>query len=184
MRKVHPYHYRQLPELFKWQILAFMKVEWPFIFSGPYQFTEDTYPPEQDPVHFIIAEGNALLSHAEIINMNLEHAGTAYRVYGLGNVFTFPPYRGNGFGLEVVKAATNYIHNSEVDAAILFCDPKMNTFYETAGWEGLPGASTRIGTPEKSEENDGLRMMLFLSEKGRDGYPSFLEQPLYIDDPW
>lgn len=73
---------------------------------------------------------------------------------------------------------------AELDVAILFGDPKLQTFYEKAGWEGLPGASTRIGTPEESEENDGLRMMLFLSWKGKAGYPSLIKQPMYNDDPW
>jgi predicted acetyltransferase len=161
-----------------------MKVEWPFIFSGQYQFSEDTYPPEQRPIHFVIAKGDALISHAEIIKMKLEHSETEYLVYGLGNVFTFPPYRENGYGQEVIKAGTAYIAESDVDVAILFCDPNLKPFYEKAGWEGLSRASTRIGTLEESKENVGLRMMLFLSEKGKAGYLSFVNQPLYIDDPW
>jgi len=45
-------------------------------------------------------------------------------------------------------------------------------------------ATTRIGTSEKSEKHDSLRMMHFVSEKGRAGYSAFADQPLYIDDPW
>lgn len=149
-----------------------------------YQFNEDTYPPELDPVHFVIANGDAIISHAELIKMNLYHARIDYLVCGFGNVFTFPPYRGKGYGQEAVKAGTTYILKSEVDVAILFCDPTLETFYVEAGWEGLRDASTRIGKPERSEENDGLRMMLFLSEKGKAGYLSFVDQPMYIDDPW
>jgi predicted N-acetyltransferase YhbS len=181
---VQTFPYHQFPKIYKWQVLSFMKMEWPFIFSGQYQFSEDTYPPEQDPIHFVISQGDALISHAEIIKMKLDHAGTDYLVYGLGNVFTFPPYRGNGYGKEAVKAGTSYIAKSDADVAILFCDPGLKSFYEKAGWAGLPQASTRIGTPKESEENDGLRMMLLLSERGKAGYASFVNQPLYIDDPW
>ena len=41
-----------------------------------------------------------------------------------------------------------------------------------------------IDACKECEENDGLRMMLFLSEKGKAEYSSFVEQPMYIDDPW
>ena len=84
----------------------------------------------------------------------------------------------------MVKAATTYIAKRDVDVAILFCEPGLKTFYEQAGWEGLPDAITHIGTPEKSEIHEGLRMMLFLSDKGTRGRSMFVEQPLYIDDPW
>jgi len=184
MTNLQTYLHAQLPEVYKWQVLSFMKVEWPFIFSGTDQFSQDTYPPELDPVHFVVAKDEALISHAEIIQMELKHQGIEYRIYGLGNVFTFPPYRGHGFGQAVVSAGTNYIAESGVDAAILFCDPKLSVFYEKAGWEGLPNASTRVGTPNESEENQGLRMMLFISEKGKAGQASFVNEPLYIADPW
>ena len=184
MTKVQIYPHPELPEIYKWQILSFMKVEWPFIFSGEYQFSQDTYPPEQDPVHFVIARGEALISHAEIIKMNLNQSGIEYLVYGFGNVFTFPPYRGSGYGQLVVSAGTSYIVESKADLGILFCDPALLPFYEKAGWTGFPNASTRIGSPEKSDENDGLRMMMFLSEKGKNGYSAFVDQPMYIDDPW
>ncbi len=184
MIKVQTFPYHQFPEVLKWQVLSFMKMEWPFIFSGQYQFNEDTYPPEQDPIHFVISKGNALISHAEIITMKLVHGDEEYLVYGLGNVFTFPPYRGNGHGQEVLEAGTNHIVNSDADIAILFCDPNLKSFYEKAGWEALSNSSTRIGTPKESNEHDGLRMMMFLSEKGKLGYSSFVNQPLYIDDPW
>lgn len=184
MTTVRTYLHPQLPEVYKWQVLSFTKVEWPFVFSGDNQFSEDTYPPELDPVHFVVAKDEVLISHAEIIKINLLHQGIDYSAYGFGNVFTFPPYRKNGYGQVVVKAGTDYIVESKVDVAILFCDPNLSTFYEKAGWESLPRASTRIGTPDQSEENNGLRMMLFLSKKGKAGYTSFVDKPLYVDDPW
>lgn len=184
MIKLQTFPYHQFPEVFKWQVLSFMKVEWPFIFSGQYQFNEDTYPPEQNPIHFVISKDNALISHAEVITIKLVHMNEEYLVYGFGNVFTFPPYRGNGHGQDVVAAGTNYIMSGEVDVAILFCDPNLVSFYEKAGWAALPNARTRIGTAKDSNEHDGLRMMQFLSEKGKSGYSSFVNETLYIEDPW
>jgi RimJ/RimL family protein N-acetyltransferase len=112
MTSVQTYLHHQFPEIYKWQVLSFMKVEWPFIFFGDDQFSEDTYPPELDPVHFVIAKGNAVISHAELIKIDLRHAGIDYLAYGFGNVFTFPPYRGQGYGQEVVAAGTTYILKS------------------------------------------------------------------------
>ena len=40
-----------------------------------------------------------------MIRTRLDHAGQTYDVAGLGNVFTFPPYRREGFGSRVVDAA-------------------------------------------------------------------------------
>ena len=76
MSNVQTFPCHQLPNTYKWQILSFMKVEWPFIFSGQYEFSEDTYPPEQDPIHFLISQGDALISHAEIVILKLEEGDT------------------------------------------------------------------------------------------------------------
>jgi predicted acetyltransferase len=178
------YSYRQLPTIYKWQILSFMKVEWPFIFSGQDQFSEDTYPEKNEPVHFIISNGNSLVSHAEVIEINIIHSNVECLCYGLGNVFTFPPYRGKGYGQEAVKAATTYISKSNVDVAILFCDPSRMKFYEHSGWKGIIDVKTFIGTPKKYHEHKVLRMMLFISDKGKAGYSSFVSQPMFIEEPW
>ena len=67
------------PSALKWQALAFMRAQWPSIFTGERQFVTDTYSPELDPVHFVAAEGELLISYASAIRLDLEHAGKTYK---------------------------------------------------------------------------------------------------------
>jgi predicted GNAT family N-acyltransferase len=143
----------------------------------------ETYPPEFQPVHFVMAEDDSLLSYATLLKLNIPHAGMEYKIYGFGNLLTFPPYRKRGYGGQILQAATNYILQSDVDAAILFCDHLLEPFYAEKGWAHTP-SPTRLGKPEQYEDYGPSRMMLFVSEKGRRGRTDFEAQPIYIDSPW
>jgi hypothetical protein len=143
----------------------------------------ETYPPELQPVHFVIAEGDSLLSYASILKLSLSHANIDYQIYGFGNLLTFPPFRRRGYGGRILQAATDYISQREVDAAILFCDRLLEPFYAKKGWISIP-SPTRLGAPDQYQEYTPSRMMVFVSEKGRRGRADFESQPLYIDSPW
>jgi GNAT superfamily N-acetyltransferase len=171
------------PTVLKWQVIAFLKTEWPFIFSGDDVFLADPYPPEPDTVHFVAAEGDSLISYSSVFRLSLDHAGTAYEVYGFGNMFTFPPYRRQGFGRRVLELATDFIRRSDVDVAILFCGAQLESFYAACGWEVVP-SPTRIGTPDDCAVEEGSKMMLAVSDKGRRGKQDWMEQPLYVARPW
>jgi GNAT superfamily N-acetyltransferase len=177
------YQQSDLPAALKWQAIAFLKTEWPFIFTGDFVFLTEPYPPELDPVHFVAAEGDSLISYASLLQLGLDHAGTVYAVYGFGNMFTFPPYRRQGYGRRVLELATDFVKRSDVDVAILFCDPQIEAFYAACGWEVIP-APTRIGTSASYRVHEGARMMLFVSDKGRQGKLDFEKQPLYVEWPW
>ena len=98
-------------------------------------------------------------------------------------MFTFPPYRRQGYGSRILELATDFIRRSDVDVAILFCDLQIETFYAACGWEVIP-SPTRIGTPDDYEEHEGSKMLLFVSDKGRWGKLDFEKQPLYVEWPW
>ena len=161
-----------------------MRVEWPFIYSGANWLWKETYPPELNPVHFTLSEDEVLLSYAATIRRQLQHAGSSYELIGFGNVFTFPSVRSQGYGKQVVAAATDYILRGDADVAVLFCSPSLRSFYEKSGWEAFPDAITRIGAPDRFTPDPNLRMMLFVSERGRRARSAFAEQPLYIETPW
>ena len=172
------------PALLNCQAVSFMRVEWPFVFSGENRLGNATYPAASKPVHFTITENDILISYAAVMRVELRHAGEDYQVAGFGNVFTYPAFRGEGFGRQVVDKATHYILASDADVAMLFCNPKLEAFYAASGWELLAGASTRIGSPDNYTVDPDLRMMLFVSSKGKQGRQAFAEQPLYIEAPW
>lgn len=184
MQQVRVDNYDEFPEMLNWQAVSFMRVQWPFIYSGSNRFGKNTYPPEWHPIHFSIVEEDVLISYAGVIQVDIEHAGQTYKACGLGNVFTFPPFRRNGYGTQVVQAATEHILQSDVDIGILFCDSPLASFYAASGWESKNDALTREGTPDNYLSHESLRMMLFISEKGRRGRNAFANQPLYIRHSW
>jgi GNAT superfamily N-acetyltransferase len=171
------------PSIYKWQAIAFMRMEWSSIFCDDNLYMSETYPPELQPVHFVIAENDSLLSYASLLKLNLTQAGIDYCIYGFGNLLTFPPYRRRGYGGQILQAATDFIQQSDADAAILFCDHLLEPFYAEKGWEVIP-SPTRLGILDRYEEYAPSRMMLFVSEKGERGKTDCESQPIYIDWPW
>src|SRR5687768_6126964 len=123
MPKLTVYTQPDFPAIYKWQAIAFMRMEWPSIFEGDNLYMPETYPPELEPVHFVVAEGDTLISYGALLRLDITHAGSEYRVYGFGNMLTFPPFRRRGYGGQILQAATHWIQESDVDVAILFCDP-------------------------------------------------------------
>lgn len=183
MPEVTLYQQPDFPALYKWQVIAFMRMEWASIFYDDNLYMSETYPPELQPVHFVIVQEDSLLSYVSLLELGLSHAGTDYRIYGFGNLLTFPPYRKRGYGGRILQAATDFIQQSNVDAAILFCDPLLESFYAAMGWISTH-SPTRLGRPDHYEEYAPSRMMLFVSATARRGRTDFEAQPLYIDSPW
>ena len=138
------------PSALKWQALAFMRVQWPSIFTGDRRFVTETYPPELNPIHFVASEREVLISYASIILLDLEHGDRNYKVYGFGNMLTFPSFRENGFGGQILDLASDYIKQSDVDIAMLFCDPTREPFYGKRGWEITRSPTRR--SPEPVQE--------------------------------
>lgn len=184
MATFNTYQQANFPPVFKWQAVSFMRCEWPSIFQGELTFLTETYSPDLEPVHFVAAEGDVLLSYAAIIRLNIKQAGRPFTVYGFGNMFTFPPYRGKGYGRRVLDLATDYILKGDVDVSILFCEAKLAPFYALSGWQ-MTLAPTRIGRPDRYEPyENAIRMMLFVSAHGKGYRKAFEEQPVYVDWAW
>ena len=183
MPELNVYQQLDFPALYKWQAIAFMRMEWASIFYDDNLYMSETYPPELQPIHFVMAEDDSLLSYASLLKLNLPHAGMDYSIYGFGNLLTFPPYRGRGYGGQILQAATEFIRQSDVDAGILFCDRLLERFYEARGWV-CTDSPTRLGSVDRYTEYAPSRMMLFVSQKGIHGKADFETQPIYIDWPW
>lgn len=177
------YEQKDFPSVYNWQAIAFMRCEWPSVFQGDILYLSEPYPPDLNPVHFVVAEGDSLLSYATIMKLNIPHSGQDYSVYGFGNMLTFPPYRKQGHGRQVLQAATKYICESSVDAAILFCDKSLEKYYAPEGWVTI-ASPTYLGYSGQPVLYEPSRMMLFVSEKGKAARSEFENSPLHIDYPW
>ena len=177
------YEQKDFPSVYKWQAIAFMRCEWSSIFQGDILYLSEPYPPEFDPIHFIIAESQSLLSYATIMKRDLLHANQEYTIYGFGNMFTFSPYRNQGYGRKILHTATQFIRQSSVDVAILFCDKNLEQYYAAEGWLATH-SPTYLGYPKEQVLYEPLRMMLFISEQGKAAQTDFESLPLCIDYPW
>jgi GNAT superfamily N-acetyltransferase len=184
MPELHVYDHREFPSDLNWQAISFMRVEWPSILLGGHRLGTETYPAEHRPVHFVVSEQNLLISYAAIMHLMLDHADHYYQVAAFGNVFTFPAFRGEGHGRQVVGAATHFIQTSGVDLGIVFCKPHLVSFYRASGWGLIDGGGTRVGTPASFTDHPYHRLMLFVSNHGRENRAAFEQYPLYIESPW
>jgi len=137
-----------------------------------------------DSVCFSLVENRELISRAEVIQVDLEHLDQIYKVCGLCNVLTFPQFHGKEYGKQVVKVATNYILQSDVDMGLLFCEQLLESFYASNGWETQNTSVTRIGSSANYKQYANTRMVLFVSDKGRNGRSAFNNQPIYIKNIW
>jgi GNAT superfamily N-acetyltransferase len=169
----------ELPRELKCQILSFIRVEWWWIFRDHDRFWDYTHK-STHPVNVVITERGQVISHAEVNWRLVEHAGASYKVYGVSAVFTFPAFRQEGYGTQVIRAATDFIRGSDADVAMLFCLPQLVPFYEHVGWEAPPNAQILYGDQDYPHEEEIATCMLFVSERGQAAREAFSTRPVYV----
>ncbi|MCI0643769.1 MAG: GNAT family N-acetyltransferase, partial [Chloroflexi bacterium] len=168
------YSSADFPADLKCQTLSFLRVEWPEGFVGENRLRDWITAESEHPLHLVLVEAGLLISHTNVVWKYLEHAGVTYKTYGLTGVFTYPSFRGQGYGSRIVAAGTATIQASDADIAMFHCDHRLRDFYGRQGWEALEQATTYIGPRDKPVlVEDEILMMLFLSPKGQQGRPSF-----------
>jgi GNAT superfamily N-acetyltransferase len=179
---IQTYHPDQLPPDLKWQILSYLRAEWPEDFTRISPRRDWLAHPDHHPLHMVIVDAGFLVSHAAVVWKYLDHAGRTYKVYGLGGVFTYPDYRGRGYGRQIIDAGTDYIRASDADVGMLFCEPRLKDFYAHSGWIPVDSAPTLVGPPDKPSAIAELRLMLFLSERGKTGREAFENVPVNFNE--
>lgn len=181
MIKQHLFESRDVPERFQCQILSCVRIEWPELFSGDRRLRDWTSKPELHPVTLLLEEEGVLISRLEVVWDVLYHAGEAYTTYGLSGAFTYPAFRKQGYGVQLVQSARDYIEQRG-DADIVLLHSTLEGFYEKAGFERMEGLITLVGNPHNPERSAETGFMLFLSEKGKRGRNSFENKPVYIGE--
>ncbi len=155
-----------LPAAHQHQIRSFIRLHW----HDEYQYSLDgpLVPVERHPTHLVIHDRHALFSHGRVIWVEVEHIGQRYRMYCLGDVLTYPAFRRQGYGAQIVAAGTALIRDDpHADAAILFTEPATTRFYAAHGWETMPHLKASYGHPIAPEPAQGIAMMLFVSERAK-----------------
>jgi len=185
MEELHVYQStEELPKQFEWQIRTFLRILW--FSANEDELNEPLTAAELHPVYFVLAKEDRLVSYARIIWMYINHLGNTYKMYGLGDVFTFPASRNKGYGRRVVSSATNYIRaDSDADVALLLTEPSLENFYQPSGWEHIPNLMLLTGEQISPQLRDDFAMMLFLSQKARHNRTNFQTQSVFLPgDEW
>jgi GNAT superfamily N-acetyltransferase len=171
----------EFPENLKWQAVSFLRVQWPDGFTGENRLRDWVTREDEHPLHIVLVEQGILISHTNVVWKYLGHDGETYKAYGLTGVFTFPSFRGQGYGSQVIAAGTAYIQKRDADIAMLYCDESLRNLYAKQGWNPMEFSTTYIGTKDQPElVDDEILMMLFLSVKGQHGRPTFETKPIHF----
>jgi GNAT superfamily N-acetyltransferase len=179
------YPSNELPAHLKCQILSFLRIVWPEGFVGENRLRDWISRDENHPVSVMLVEQDILISHTEVVWKYLAHAGEIYKVYGLTGVFTYPAFRGQGYGKQIVERGTACIDASDAHIGIFHCAPNLKEFYAACGWIPMENAVTLVGSKNNPQVSNELTMMRFLTEKGKRGRPAFEGIPLYFgEDTW
>ena len=174
------YNESEIPPQIKWQIISFLRVQWPDGFVGKNQYRNWISPEYQHPFHFVLMENDLLVSFVGVVWKNLDHAGETYKTYGLSGVFTYPSFRKKGYGLQLVKSARDYIEKQDGDI-VLFTSTQKG-FYEKAGFIKLEGVKLLEGARNNAVVHDEPVFVLFLSEKGKAHRNDFETKPIYFGE--
>src|SRR5690242_10343289 len=118
------------------QIRSYMRVQWPHLDGRGGRLWD--VPPSDGAVTFVLMHDQLLVSHASVKRWDFAFEGGRQKILGLSAVFTYPAWRGSGFGRQIVHAATAHLLRApDADAAILFCSEKRIPLYESTGWQDM-----------------------------------------------
>ena len=164
------------------QIASYLRIQWPFLENKSGKIWDES-PSKVAGQCFVLMDGDALISHAQANQREIEFAGQKLVCGGLSAVFTYPAWRGSGLAKDVVRAATQHIRESGSDVAMLFCGPRLRNFYTECGWEAVDTAQILYGDPvSPTLKNDNLIMMMFVSETGTQLKPRISSEPVYVGE--
>ena len=163
MPQLTSYRKDEVPREIAIQIASYVRFQWPAFAGRKTPLWESLYPPIERR-HFVLTDGDVLISHAIAHGRPIAHGGRTWSVWGLSSVFTYPTHRGGGFGEQVVAAATEHIRRQPgADFALLFCGDRVKSLYLRRGWEHLPHLRVSFGDDHRPF-NDGHVMTLLISD--------------------
>ncbi len=96
-------------------------------------------------------------------------------------MLTYPAFRKEGLGGQVVAAASDYIRASDADVGMLFTYPAIEHFYARYGWTHLSDPGVRWGDPASPQyEADAFMMLLPVSAKALAHRADFDHGPIFV----
>lgn len=176
--KLHTYRRHEIPPLLAAQLRSYTRIQWPGLNTDTTLWPK---MPEPNPsYHFLLTDGDLLVSHASTRTRLITHNNTPYRITGLSTVFTYPDYRGQGLGEQIIRAATDDIHfTGNSDLAMLFCGDRVKPLYERLGWTHLPTARIAYGDPPTLKTDNHI-MAIFISTRAHAARSIFESEIIHV----
>ncbi|GAA0676118.1 GNAT family N-acetyltransferase [Kitasatospora atroaurantiaca] len=164
----------EVPSELRAQVWALQEQAWPSCGSDPGL----SHDPALRPYSMLLVDGGRVLAALDVLGKELVHAGATYRARGLSTVVTDRAYQGRGHGRQLVAAARRRIEAGGADLGLFTCDRPLQGFYESAGWQPLPGTVLIGGTAEDPFPSDRpgfdkVAMAAFCSDRARAARESF-----------
>ena len=163
-----------VPAELRAQVVALQELEWPS--DGPTAAVGVTHDPALRPVSLLLVDHGTVVAALDILSKDLSHRGRRYAASGLSAVITSRDRRRQGYGRLLVTAAREAIGESGADLGIFTCDRPLQAFYESAGWQVLPGTVLVGGTREEPYPSDRVGKVVlagFFSARAQSGAGSF-----------
>lgn len=87
-------------------------------------------------VHFFMDVDGQPLSHAGLLKHEIQVGERRVPVAGLGGVVTRPEAQGRGYARKLVRHTAEFFAREwRVEAGLLFCLPRMVSYYAALGWQ-------------------------------------------------
>jgi GNAT superfamily N-acetyltransferase len=179
MPELRSYLKHEVPRDIAVQIASYVRVQWPGLIGQSAPLWEST-PYPVDGRHFVLMDGDVLVSHALAHRRQVEHDRETWQVGALSSVFTYPTHRGRGFGEKVVGAASEFLRRDAIDLALLFCGERVAPLYRRAGWQIVESAKILYGDPAGPSTESCITMGIFLNAKGESARTVLQREPVYV----
>ncbi|MGW6201605.1 GNAT family N-acetyltransferase [Kribbella sp. NPDC055110] len=154
---VESYPEGAVPQALRRQIHALQDEAWPpsgTPTTGAPPDNSLVHDPELQPLSMMLLDDGVVVAALDILRKPLHHAGNTFQAGGLSTVVTRADLRGHGYGHHLITAARTAMIDLHLDLGIFTCDRALQPFYESAGWQALPGTVLIGGTPDAPFPSD------------------------------
>ncbi|MEU9015328.1 GNAT family N-acetyltransferase [Streptomyces sp. NPDC048479] len=182
------------PSELRVQVREIQEQAWPSTRVSVTPADAPTHDPVLRPWSMLLMDEGTVLAALDILSKEIAHTGRRYAAGGLSTVVTRREARGRGHGRRLVAAARATMLTQGLDLGFFTCDRPLQAFYESAGWNLLPGTVLIGGTPQVPFPSDQpgfdkVTMADFFSAEGRQARASFRNcrielHPGEIDKLW
>ena len=157
----HTYLRSDLPRLIEQQVLDFGRIVWSDGFISEDRFRDRMHEVPDGTKHLVRSAGSLLVSHVQVIPIELDGRDRPLVIGGVSSVLTYPPFRGEGHASALMRLAADHIQTAGLHIGMLFCDKETIPFYEQLGWHTLEHGRVRV-----REDPDGEDVVMVLGDDG------------------